>query len=185
MIVGLWITKFCTRLAHLSQLRLDFHDVLHLLRGHALAETKQLEHLNYVLLKCLTNISCCLVIVEVILFQAQREATLINVQDILSGILIICSKACKEELLLAVGSKFKLDIKQLFVGLSCLQTLNQRHDRSHALVVTTRRVHGQLIEVAKLLLNRAFLVGVTLEFGKNTIDTLVIILLQLVEAAIA
>ena len=185
MIVGLGITKFCTRLAHLSQLRLDFHDVLHLLRGHALAEAKQLEHLNYVLLKCLTDVSCCLVIVEVILFQTQREATLINVQDILSGILIICSKACKEELLLAVGSKFKLDIKQLFVGLSCLQTLDKRHDRSHTLVVTTRRVHRQLVEVAEFLLNRTLFIGVALEFGKDAVDTLVVVLLQLVEAAIA
>ena len=117
IVVGLWVTQFCTRLRNLGQSSFHFHDILHLLGGHTLAEAKQLEHLDNVLLKGLSDIRCCLICIEIILFLTQRQTTLIDVQDILRGVLVVSSKTCIEELLFSVGSERQLDVQQLIVGL--------------------------------------------------------------------
>ena len=68
IVVGFRVAEFGTRLGDLSQSRLHLHDVLHLLGSCTLTETKELEHLDYVLLKCFTDIRCSLVVIQVILF---------------------------------------------------------------------------------------------------------------------
>ena len=185
VVVGLRVTEFSTRLRHLGQSRLHLHDVLHLLRGHAFTKAKQLEHLYYVLLKGFTDIGCSLIVIEVILLLSQRQATLIDVQDILRGVLIVGTETTEEELLFSVWSQLQLDVQQLLVGLGSLQFLDQGHQGSHTLVVTTCGVHSQLVEIAEFLLNRTLLVGIALQFLQNTVDALVVVLLQTIKTTIA
>ena len=184
VVVSLRIAQFCAALAYLGQLCLNLHDILHLLGSCTLTKAKKLEHLDNVLLKSFTDIRCRLIVFKIVLFLTQGEPTLINVQNILCGILIIGTETTEEELLFSVGSQFQLNVEQLLGGLGCLELLDQRHQRSHALIVTTRRVHCQLIKIAELLLYSSLFVAVAQKLCENSVNTLVVILLQAVEAAI-
>ena len=78
-----------------------------------------------------------------------------------------------------------MDSQQLLVGLGCLKALDQRHQRSHTLLISANRVHREFIEVAEFLFQRTFLVGILLKFLQNTVHPLVVLFLQTVETAIA
>ena len=88
------------------------------------------------LLECLTDLGCSLIVLKIILLLAQSQTTLIETQDILTCILLVGTKITEEELLLAIRSLRKLDIQQLLVGLCSLKFLNQRHKWSHTLLVS-------------------------------------------------
>ena len=137
------------------------------------------------LLEGLTDVGRCLIVVEVILFLPHRETTLIDVQDVLRGVLLVSTKATEEELLLSIRSLLQLDGQQLVVGLGSLQALDERHEGSYTLLIPADRVHRKLIEVAELLLQSAFLIAVLKEFLQDAVHPLVVVFLQTVEAAIA
>ena len=129
------------------------------------------------LLEGLADVGCRLVVIEVILFLSHREATLIHVQDVLRSVLLVGTKTAEEELLLTVGSLLELDIQQLLVGLRSLQTLDERHQRRHTLLITAHGIHRQFIKVAQLLLQRTLGVGVALQFCQNAVDAFVVVFL--------
>ena len=164
IVVGLRVTQFCARLADLSKFRLYLHHVLHLFRCYRLTKAKQLEHLGYVRLKRLTNLSRSLIVIQIIFLLSERQATLIDVQDILCRYLVISSETGIVESLLTIRHKFQQDSLQLLVTLGCFQSFDQRHHRSHTLTVTTIHIHRQFVEIAQFLFCGALLICVRLQF---------------------
>ena len=185
IIVGLRVAEFCARPADLGQFRLDFHHVLHLLGCCTLTEAEKLEHLDNVRLKGLTDSRRCLIVIQIVFLLSERETTLIDVQDILRSVLVVSTKTRIEELLRAIRRQLQQDVLQLLVALGSFQALDKRHHWVHTFLITTVDIHRQFVEVTQFLLCGSLLIGVLLQFREDRVDTLVIVLLQLVETTIA
>ena len=185
VVVSLRIAQLGTTLTNLSKCSLNLHNVLHLLGSSALAETKQLEHFYHVLLESLANTGCSLIVIQVVLLLTECQATLINTQNVLCGVLLVGTEASIEELLLAIRSLLKLDSQQLLNTFSSLKFLNKWHNRSYTFLITTCRVHSQLIKIAQFLLDSTLSISVALQLLQDTVNAFVVVFLQTVETTIA
>ena len=184
VVVSLRVTKFCVRLRHLSQFSFETHHVLHLLLGSLGIEAEHLEHSYDVLLVSLSDCSCSRVCIQVIFFLSEGGTALHYVQDILFGILLVGSKIHADEFAVAIRHKLQLNLEQSLLGLSLLHLLQDWHEWRNAICVAALLVHSKLIQIAELLLNGAFTIGILKQFLQNTVDALVVIFAQHIEAAI-
>ncbi len=185
VVIGNGVAQLGSRLRHLSQCRLNLHDVLHLLLCRTFLVAEELEHIDDILLVGLTNLDGGLVVFHVVVFLAQRKSALADVQDILRSVLLVCANVGVKELLFTVGSHLQLYLKQLLLVFGSIQFLQQGHYRSQSVLFPACGVHSQFVEVAQFLLNRALRVAVLQQFLQDTVDTLVVVLGQTVETAIA
>ena len=89
-----------------------------------------------------------------------------------------------EELRLAVRHHLQLNGKELVFRLGRLQSLDDSHHWGQSVTLPALSVHGQFIQVTEFLLNRTIWISVLLKLFQNTVDALVVVLSQAVEAAI-
>ena len=75
-----------------------------------------------------------------------------------------------------------LHFLQVGDGAGRLHPVEDGLDGSHALTIAAHGVHGELVEVAELLLHRTLRVVLLEQLGEDAVDALVVVLLQLVEA---
>ena len=136
-------------------------------------------------LEGLTNLRRSGVVVEVVLFLSERQSTLIDTQDILTGVLLVGTESCTKEVGTTIDGLFQLDGEEGVEGLGCLHLLDDRHHGCHTLLIPAYGIHRELIQVAEFLFDTSLCIAVFQQFGKNTVDTFVVVLLEHVEAPIA
>ena len=121
--------------------------------------------------------------VEIILLLSECHATLIDIQDVPSGIFLVGGESGAHGYTIAEGSIFELQLLQRIFGLAFLNFLEQWQHRLHTLAVAACGVHGKFIEITEFLLHRALAILILRQFGEDSVDALVVVLLQAVETA--
>ena len=185
IVVCLNIAQFGAALAHLGQCRFQLHHLLHLLLGHTLLETIKLEHTYDMLLVGFTDFCRSLIVIKIIFLLSQRQAALIDVQDVHLCVLLVGTESHIHKLLVAIKHQVFLDVEQFFLRLGSLHLIDYRHHGLHAFLVAAFLVHGEFIEVRELLLNSSLGISSFEKLVENAIDAFVVVFLQTVEASIA
>ena len=183
IVIGLRVAQLRTALRNQGQRRLEAEDGIALCLCLCLREAEELEHTGDVLLVGLANLHRCLVVVQIVVLLSEGESALRDVQDVHRYVLLVGTEAIAEWLTIATLSILQLHLLQVGLRAGSLHLVEQRLHRSDAFLVATHRVHGQLVEVGELALRRASGIRFLLQVAKNGVDALVVVFLQLVEAA--
>ena len=132
---------------------------------------------------CLAYVCRSLVVVKIIVFLAQCQSALHKVQDVHRGILLVRAEVITVGNTKAYDGIFELKLSQGLDILGSLYLVHYRLHGSHTLGVASCGVHGELVEVAELLLHAALSEFLLCEACYDAVDALVVVFLQLVKAA--
>lgn len=123
------------------------------------------------------------IVVKIILLQSESKTALRNLQDIHLRILLISTKAVAQRYSIACYRMVELHLTQVCKCLGSLHLVENGHHRTHAFLISAHRIHSLLIKLAEFIFSSSCLIVFLQQIRKNGVDTFVIILLQLVEAA--
>ena len=147
-------------------------------------ETIELEHLAEVRLISLTDSYGCSIVVEVIILGTESKTALHQVVDVHGYVLLIGSETCAIAQAEPHPCILNLKLLKLVLGLGSFYLIHQRLYWSDSSLVAAVNIHREFVEIRQFLLNGSSLVSLLLEFRKNGVDALVIVLSQLVKTAI-
>ncbi len=183
VVVGLRVAQLGAALGNQRQRGLEAEHGVALGLGLLFRESEELEHAGNVLLVGLADFHGGLVVVQIIVFLPQRQAALVDVQNVHRDVLLVGSKSVAKRHAIALGSVFQLYFRERVLRLGGLHLVEQRLHGCDALAVTAVGIHRQLVEVREFALVRALGKRLFLQLVENRVDALVVVLLQLVEAA--
>ena len=184
VVVSLWVTEFGTALGDSSKTGLVEEYLLCLLGSIGSREAIELEHLCHVGLESLTDSYGSSIVVEVIILGTESQATLHHIVDVHGNVLLVSTETGTETYAQALHGILHLQFLELSLVLGSCNLVEERLYRSNALLVAAVDIERQLVEVGKLLLDGSSLVGLLLELIKDRVDTLVVVLSQLIETTI-
>ena len=147
-------------------------------------ETVELEHLFEVSLISLTDGYGCSIVVEVIILCTESKTALHQVVDVHGYVLLIGSETCAIAQAKTHPSILNLEFLKFVLGLGSFNLIHQRLYRSDSSLVAAVNIHREFVEIRQFLLDGSSLVSLLLEFRKNGIDALVVVLSKLVKTAI-
>ena len=147
-------------------------------------ETVELEHLFEVSLISLTDGYGCCIVVEVIILCTESKTALHQVVDVHGYVLLIGSETCAIAQAKTHPSILNLEFLKFVLGLGSFNLIHQRLYRSDSSLVAAVNIHREFVEIRQFLLDGSSLVSLLLEFRKNGIDALVVVLSKLVKTAI-
>ena len=183
VVVGLRIAKLGTALGDKRQRGLKAEDSIALGFGLLVRESEKTEHAGNMFLVGFPDLDRCLVVVQVVILLSERQSTLTDIENVHSHIFLISTKAIAIRHSIAEDPVFELHTAQVVLRTGCFYFVEEWLHRCDALLIAASRVHGQLVEVGQLALRRTLGKLLLVEFVKDGVDALVVVLLQLVKAA--
>ena len=184
VVVGLRITKFGTALRESSERCFVKEYGRSLLGSFISRETIELEHLAEVRLISLTDSYGCSIVVEVIILGTESKTALHQVVDVHGYVLLIGSETCAIAQAEPHPCILNLKLLKLVLGLGSFYLIHQRLYWSDSSLVAAVNIHREFVEIRQFLLNGSSLVSLLLEFRKNGVDALVVVLSQPFKTAI-
>ena len=183
VVVGLRVAQLGAALRNQRHRCLEAEHGVALGLGLCLREAEELEHAGDVLLVGLANLHRGLIVIQIVVFLSEGETALRDVQDVHLHILLVGTEARAEGHAVAHRGILQLQLLQVLLRAGSLHLVEQRLHRCDALIVAAHRVHGQLVEVGELAFRGAVGKLFLLQVAQDGVDALVVVFLQLVEAA--
>ncbi len=107
-------------------------------------------------LVCIADCCCCRVGVEIVFFLSEGYSALRNVDDVLLGVLLVCTDIYTEEFIVAIWNERELNVEEFFYALCFFQSSEYSGKRFYSVCISTLLIHGELIQVTKFLFYRTF-----------------------------
>ena len=183
VIVGLRVTQLCHALRHQCQQCLLTEHSLCLGFGRGFAESVESKHTGDVLFVGITDGHSGSIVVQIIVFLSQCESTLHQVEDIHGHILFVGTEVrAKLDTITLIGI-FQLQAADIGQRACTLNLVEYWFYRCDTLAVAAIHIQRQFVEVRQFALYAALLVRLLLQVRQDGVDALVVVFLQLVEAA--